>query len=116
RRAGRSLWRSPRITWPRCANTSLMCSPMSSSRPWGRSSRSSPIGCAPSDRGEIRHLNVSSPHKFETLRTMRTLVHLMRHGEVHNPDSILYGRLPGYNLSELGHQMAQMVADDLQIR
>lgn len=47
---------------------------------------------------------------------MRTLVHLMRHGEVHNPDSILYGRLPGYNLSELGHQMAQMVADDLQVR
>ena len=26
----------------------------------------------------------------------------MRHGEVHNPDGVLYGRLPGYRLSELG--------------
>lgn len=40
----------------------------------------------------------------------------MRHGEVHNPDSILYGRLPGYNLSELGRKMAQMVADDFSSR
>lgn len=40
----------------------------------------------------------------------RTLVHLMRHGEVHNPDSILYGRLPGYRLSELGQQMATQAA------
>ena len=36
-------------------------------------------------------------------------VHLMRHGEVHNPGGILYGRLPGYHLSTLGHQMAQQV-------
>lgn len=41
----------------------------------------------------------------------RTLVHLMRHGEVHNPDGILYGRLPGYQLSDLGHEMARTVAD-----
>ena len=34
------------------------------------------------------------------------LVHLVRHGEVLNPDRILYGRLPGYGLSELGHRMA----------
>ncbi len=32
----------------------------------------------------------------------RTLVHLLRHGEVDNPQKILYGRLPGYHLSELG--------------
>ena len=25
-----------------------------------------------------------------------TVVHLMRHGEVHNPTGVLYGRLPGY--------------------
>lgn len=43
----------------------------------------------------------------------RTLVHLLRHGEVHNPDRVLYGRLPGYHLSELGRQMAQAVADSL---
>lgn len=37
----------------------------------------------------------------------------MRHGEVHNPKGILYGRLPGYRLSELGQAMAQQVADVL---
>lgn len=39
-----------------------------------------------------------------------TTVHLMRHGEVHNPDGILYGRIPGYHLSERGHEMARRVA------
>lgn len=42
-----------------------------------------------------------------------TVVHLLRHGEVHNPDGILYGRLPGYHLSELGRQMADEVAASL---
>lgn len=37
---------------------------------------------------------------------MRTTVHLLRHGEVHNPEKVLYGRLPGYRLSEDGRQMA----------
>jgi broad specificity phosphatase PhoE len=39
-----------------------------------------------------------------------TVVHLLRHGEVHNPDGVLYGRLPGYHLSELGREMADRVA------
>ncbi|MEV4159541.1 histidine phosphatase family protein [Nonomuraea dietziae] len=39
-----------------------------------------------------------------------TVVHLLRHGEVHNPKGILYGRLPGYHLSETGLQMAETVA------
>lgn len=39
-----------------------------------------------------------------------TTVHLMRHGEVHNPDGVLYGRLPGYRLSERGVAMARVVA------
>lgn len=43
----------------------------------------------------------------------RTVVHLMRHGEVHNPAGVLYGRLAGYNLSELGHEMAATVAASL---
>ena len=43
----------------------------------------------------------------------RTTIHLMQHDEVHNPGGILYGRLPGYHLSTLGHQMAQQVADVL---
>jgi len=42
-----------------------------------------------------------------------TAVHLLRHGEVHNPAGVLYGRLPGYRLSALGEQMARRVADTL---
>lgn len=42
-----------------------------------------------------------------------TTVHLVRHGEVHNPEKILYGRMPGYRLTERGQQMAQMVGDHL---
>ena len=41
----------------------------------------------------------------------RTVVHLLRHGEVHNPEGVLYGRRPGYHLSERGRAMAQRVAD-----
>jgi broad specificity phosphatase PhoE len=40
----------------------------------------------------------------------RTVVHLLRHGEVFNPEGILYGRLPGFRLSEAGEQMAQRAA------
>lgn len=43
-----------------------------------------------------------------------TTVHLMRHGEVFNPNKILYGRLPGYHLSELGHEMARRVSVHLK--
>ena len=38
-------------------------------------------------------------------------VHVVRHGEVENPHSILYGRQPGWYLSERGQQMAKAVAD-----
>jgi broad specificity phosphatase PhoE len=44
----------------------------------------------------------------------RTVVHLLRHGEVHNPHGILYGRLPGYHLSERGRRMATLVAEHLR--
>ncbi|MGP5658961.1 histidine phosphatase family protein [Corynebacterium falsenii] len=44
---------------------------------------------------------------------MATIVHLVRHGEVHNPDRILYGRLPGYHLSERGRNMAYATAAEL---
>lgn len=40
----------------------------------------------------------------------RTIVHLLRHGEVHNPTGVLYGRLPDYHLSELGREMADRAA------
>jgi broad specificity phosphatase PhoE len=41
------------------------------------------------------------------------IVHLVRHGEVENPDGVLYGRLPGYGLSEAGRLMAKKAADYL---
>jgi broad specificity phosphatase PhoE len=44
---------------------------------------------------------------------MRTVVHMVRHGEVQNPDKILYGRLPGFVLSQLGQQMAKAAAQTL---
>ena len=46
----------------------------------------------------------------------RTIVHLVRHGEVDNPAGLLYGRLPDYHLSELGREMAERVAEDLRER
>lgn len=36
-----------------------------------------------------------------------TTIHFVRHGEVHNPDHILYERLPGFHLSERGRRMAE---------
>jgi broad specificity phosphatase PhoE len=39
-----------------------------------------------------------------------TVVHLMRHGEVFNPTGVLYGRLPGFRLSDAGEGMAKTVA------
>ncbi len=48
--------------------------------------------------------------------TDTTIVHLLRHGEVHNPHGVLYGRRPGYHLSDLGRQMAVKVAEAIQDR
>jgi broad specificity phosphatase PhoE len=48
--------------------------------------------------------------------SQRTVVHLLRHGEVHNPEGVLYGRLPGYHLSDRGRRMADLVADHLKNR
>ncbi len=36
-----------------------------------------------------------------------TTIHFVRHGEVHNPDGVLYARLPGFRLSERGREQAQ---------
>jgi broad specificity phosphatase PhoE len=41
------------------------------------------------------------------------VVHLVRHGEVDNPGRVLYGRLPGFHLSEAGRLMAKAAADFL---
>jgi broad specificity phosphatase PhoE len=42
-----------------------------------------------------------------------TVVHLLRHGEVENPQRVLYGRLPGFHLSAEGRVMAKAAADFL---
>ncbi len=55
--------------------------------------------------------------KFEEGRSAstgeRTVVHLLRHGEVFNPTGVLYGRLPEFHLSDLGRAMAERIAASL---
>jgi broad specificity phosphatase PhoE len=48
-----------------------------------------------------------------TPHTPDTIVHLVRHGEVENPDRVLYGRIPGFHLSADGRVMAKAAADFL---
>lgn len=38
-------------------------------------------------------------------------LHLVRHGEVHNPGRVLYGRLPDFHLSDDGQRMALAAAE-----
>jgi broad specificity phosphatase PhoE len=42
-----------------------------------------------------------------------TRLHLVRHGEVFNPEAVLYGRLPGFKLSERGAAMALLASAEL---
>lgn len=44
---------------------------------------------------------------------MSVTVHLVRHGEVENPKGVIYGRLPGYHLSERGRRQAEAAAERL---
>ena len=45
------------------------------------------------------------------LSAMTTTVHVARHGEVENPQKILYGRQPGWRLSNRGQQMAEALGE-----
>ena len=45
------------------------------------------------------------------LSAMSTTVHVARHGEVENPKKILYGRQPGWRLSNRGQQMAETLGE-----
>jgi broad specificity phosphatase PhoE len=54
---------------------------------------------------------VSEPASFPVSGAERTVVHLLRHGEVHNPGKVLYGRLPGFRLSTTGEAMASAAAE-----
>ncbi len=50
------------------------------------------------------------------MSTPDTVVHLLRHGEVHNPEGVLYGRRDGFHLSDLGVKMAEKVAEAIKNR
>lgn len=45
---------------------------------------------------------------------MKAKVHLVRHGEVHNPEQLFYGRIPGYVLSEQGKQEVHALGNHLK--
>lgn len=45
------------------------------------------------------------------LSAMSSTVHVARHGEVENPQKILYGRQPGWRLSTRGQQMAEVLGE-----
>jgi len=45
------------------------------------------------------------------LSAMSTTVHVARHGEVENPQKILYGRQPGWRLSARGQEMAKVLGE-----
>lgn len=45
---------------------------------------------------------------------MPVTVHLIRHGQVENPKGVIYGRLPGYHLSERGIRQARAAAQHLK--
>lgn len=45
-----------------------------------------------------------------------TLIHLVRHAEVHNPRNIWYGRLSGFVLSERGRKQSSALAEHFRER
>ncbi|MEP6851141.1 MAG: histidine phosphatase family protein [bacterium] len=55
---------------------------------------------------------VSSPARtMAGVEGVEGTVHVIRHGEVYNPQKVLYGRLPGFHLSERGVEQARWIAD-----
>ena len=44
---------------------------------------------------------------------MRTRIHVIRHADVENPNRILYGHLPGFQLSALGRAQAEALGERL---
>ena len=54
-------------------------------------------------------MTIRDPEKAAT-------IHLVRHGKVENPKGVIYGRLPGYNLSAVGERQAKAAAERLADR
>lgn len=75
-----------------------------------------PAPAAPDPADQAPHDREAAAGRALHDGTPVTLIHVVRHGEVHNPERVLYGRLPGYHLSELGQQMAQAAAEHLADR
>jgi len=46
--------------------------------------------------------------------TTPTQITFVRHGQVYNPERVVYGRLPGFPLSKLGERQAQAAAEALR--
>ncbi|TCK00214.1 broad specificity phosphatase PhoE [Nocardia alba] len=69
----------------------------------------------PADSDEAPHpAPAAAPPALDTdPSSVETIVHVLRHGEVHNPNGILYGRLPGFSLSVAGRSQAGAVARSL---
>ncbi|MBZ0297648.1 MAG: histidine phosphatase family protein [Anaerolineae bacterium] len=48
--------------------------------------------------------------------TQTTRINFVRHGEVYNPDKIIYGRMPNFRLSERGREQAKAAGEALASR
>ena len=53
-------------------------------------------------------------YRADFIQPLLHRLHLLRHGEVHNPTGVLYGRLNGFRLSDLGRRQALTVAEHLR--
>ena len=113
RRGARTPPRTPRSSTP-CSTRASTCRPAPSRRgscpPPTTTARSTAI-VAGAARGRPRRRRGRPSRGVRDRHERTTVVHLLRHGEVHNPDGVLYGRPPGYHLSELGRAMAERVAE-----
>ena len=55
-------------------------------------------------------MTTTTPTMTTSTTPTTTTIHFIRHGEVHNPDRVLYERLPGFHLSQRGRRMAEATA------
>ncbi len=62
------------------------------------------------DQDDAAPVAATQPRIHDGGAAVETIVHVLRHGEVHNPKGILYGRLPGFGLSVSGRAQAGAVA------
>src|SRR5438128_1912666 len=50
------------------------------------------------------------------MKQRKSTIYLVRHGDVHNPKQVLYGRIPGFDLSQLGKQQAARLGKHLSAK